>query len=121
MEVEMVLAQVGEDCDCEPHTVDAVECERVTRDLHRSRRDPALDHGREQRLEIRGLRCRADAGHDVRANSRLNGADETGHVACVPQARFDEVRRRGLAVRARHPDEDDPVRRVVVDPAGDRP
>ena len=116
MEVEVVAGQVGEPADREVHGVDAAQRQRVAGHLHHDRVDAALDHHREQRLQIgrlgRGQRARLVAPVDADAD----GADQPGDPARRAQPGLDQIGRRGLAGRAGHADDAQPLRR-----AGRRP
>jgi hypothetical protein len=52
VEIEMVLAEVGEGSDVVQHAVDAAEGQRVARDLHHGGSHAALAHHREERVQV---------------------------------------------------------------------
>ena len=77
VEVEMVLAEVGERRAREPAAVDPVQGQGMAGDLHRGGVDPTLPHRREQRLQLGGLRGRPHARNDRISNSRLHRTDQS--------------------------------------------
>ena len=59
VEVEVILAEVGEDEDGEAHAVEPVQLRRVRRRLHRARAVARVEHLAERALEVDRFRCRA--------------------------------------------------------------
>ena len=100
VEVEVVLAQVGETRDVVTDPVDPVQREGVARDLHRAGVDVLLAHHGQQRLQVGGLRRGAHAGHPPVGDPGLDGADEAGGAAGRAQGRLEQVAGGGLAVGA---------------------
>ena len=100
MEVEVVLAQVGETGDVVTDPVDPVQREGVARDLHRAGLDVLLAHHGQQRLQVGRLRRGADARHPAVGDPGLDRADEPGGAARRAQGRLEQVAGGGLAVGA---------------------
>ena len=114
VEVEVVLGEVREHGHVEGDAVHAVERERVGGHLHRHPAHAGRHHLREQPLQLdrlgRGLtRVASPAADDV-----LDGADDARLEAAGPEERLAEVRRGGLAVRARDADDGQGSRGMAV-------
>ncbi len=84
VKVQMVLRQVGEAGDVVDDPVDAAQHQRVAGHLHYARRGASLAHHREQRVQLRRLRCGTHAGKLLIAYPRLDGSDQTGAMARGP-------------------------------------
>ena len=113
VEVEVVLAEVGEHGHREPGAVDAVQLEGVRGHLHGHDRGPAVAPASARAA------CRSGASGVVRAP--VSVPITRGAAGRRPRAR---QRRRwvdgGLAVGAGDPDDGDPPRRVVEEGGGQR-
>ena len=114
VEVEVVLAEVGEADDVEHQAVDPTHRHRDARDLHDDRVGVTLAHDREQRLQVRRLRCRADAGERVVADPRLDRPDQARAPARTGEGGVHEVSGRRLAVGARDPQHQQRLGRAPV-------
>ena len=115
VEVEVVLAQLGEDRDVVDDPVDATEHERVTGDLHRHGGDTLLAHDGEQGMQVGCLGGGAVVRHIAVADAHAGGADDPGRVTGGAQAGLEQVHRRRLAIRARDADEQQVAGGVAVD------
>ena len=111
VQVEVVTAEVGEDCGVEPGSVDPVQGEGVRRHLHHHRPVALVTKLGEAGLQLRRL------GRRVGARQR---ADDARRVAGGTQDRGEEHARRRLAVGPGDADDPERRRRVAVDRRGDR-
>ena len=103
--IEVVVGEVGENGGGEALAADALLDERVARHLHRARGAAVVHHLAEERVQRERVRrrvCRLDASL---ADADLDGAEEAGLRAERRQEVVEQVRRRRLAIRPRHPDE----------------
>ena len=98
--VEVVVAEVGEGDDVEDEAVDAVAGERLGAHLDRDGAHLGLAHAGEQRVHLARLGRGQPADDGEVADVALRGRAEPGDEAELPQDRLEQVRRRGLAVRA---------------------
>ena len=115
VEVEMVLAELGEDRDVVDDPVDAAEHERVAGDLHGHGGDTLLAHQREQGMQVGCLGGGAVVGHIAVADAHPGGADDPGRVTSGAQPGLEQVHRRRLAIRAGDTKEQHVARGVAVD------
>ncbi len=113
VEVEVVAGQVREDRDREAATVHALQLQRVRGDLEHRVAAARVHHLAEERLEVRGLGSGAHGRGQAVSDAVVDRAHEPDLLAGRPQDRVDEVGGRGLAVRARDPDEAELLRRVA--------
>ena len=113
VEVEVVVAEVGEHGDVEVDLGDAPQLERVRGHLHHRRRAAAVDRGAQQRLQQRRLGRRLRRRHDAVAEPVLDGAEARHALPGRRQHRFDEIRGRRLAAGAG--DADDAAARATDD------
>ncbi len=115
VEVQVVQAQVGESTDGVSGSADPVLGEGVRGDLHRDHLDAALDHHREQRLQVGCLGGGERAGRDLAGDPRLHGAHQPGGRAVRAERGLEQVAGRGLAAGAGDPDDLQPAARLPVD------
>ncbi len=102
--VEVVLAQVREDCHVMAVTVEPVLGERVGADFERRRCSPRVPRVRQRTLQVGCFGCGARPPQ---------GSDHRCRPAVRLEHRAEEVGRRRLAVGAGHPDGSKRRRRVV--------
>ena len=86
MEIQVVLAEIGEGGAREPAAVDPVQGQRMAGHLHRGGVDPTLAHHREKRLQLGCLRGGAHAGNDLISDAGLRPCP-TRPVRCPAAAR----------------------------------
>jgi hypothetical protein len=101
VEVEVVLAEVGEQRDVVDDPVDPVLGQGVAGDLHDAGAQAALRHHREDAVQHGGLGSRAHAVEPLVADAGLDRADETGGCSQGREGGVHEVGRGRLAVGAR--------------------
>ena len=111
----MVARQIREDGDVEAAALHAVERERVGGDLHRRGARPVRDHLGQQLLDQRRFR-RGAVRLDAAAPRAITDRSEKPGGAVPPREdRFEQRRRRRLAVGARHGREHELLRRISVE------
>ena len=121
MQVEVVLAEVGEDRHVEEQAVDAVQGQRVTAHFHDTGVDVRLSHTGHKGVHIGCLRGGAGAREADLPDPGLDGADQADDVRQRPQRTVQHIRRRRLAVRAGDPHHRHSWRLVVIDVCRKRP
>ena len=98
MEVEVILAEIGEGRTGEPAAIDPVQGQGMAGNLHRGGVDPTLQHGREERLQLRGLRGRAHARNDRVGDPGLHRTDQSCAMPGCCQSGLQQVRDGRLAI-----------------------
>jgi len=116
VEVQVVLGQVGEDGHLVEGARHPAQREGVAGHLHRGRGDAAVDHRREEGLEVGRLRGGELARRGLPRDPRLHPADQAGQVPGAAQRGFQQVAGGGLAAGPGHADQQQPGRGVTVDP-----
>ena len=119
VEVEMLVAQVGEHERSEAHTVEAVQCRRVGRRLHRHRPVARVEHLPEEPLEVDRLRRRSLDAATLAADAGLDRPDQAGPSTGGGEDRIEQKRRRRLSVRAGDPGHPQLRRRPLEELVGD--
>ena len=115
VEVEVVAAEVGEDRDVEDHAVDAAHHQRVAGHLHRAHVDAALDHQREQPVQVGRLRRGQRGLHVLPEDAGPDRPDDGARDARRQQPALEEPGGRGLALRAGDADHPQLLGRAAVD------
>jgi hypothetical protein len=120
VEVEVVLAEVGEPGGVEttPSTRPSASAWLLTSIA--TAVVPALAHDREQRLQVGRLGRRAHAGHHVVADAGQHRAEQAGGVPGGAQPASSRKAVVVLPLVPVTPEQQHRGSRVVVDPAGDR-
>ncbi len=121
VEVEVVTAEVEEHRHVEDHAVDPSQHQRVAGDLHGADLHPALDHQREQAVQVRRLGRGESRLHVLAGDAGPDRADHRGDVAGGGQTALEEAGRGRLPLGARHPDHRQPPGGVAVDLRAHRP
>ena len=120
MEVEVIARQVAEHAGGEAHAVDALQRQGVRRDFHHRRPAAVLQHLAQQLLHVRGFRRGARGFAILAANAVRDGAEHAGAKAGGVEDRRQQVRRRGLAVRAGDADDRHAPARVIEEAIGEQ-
>ena len=121
VEVEVVPREIREDGRREAHEIDAMQRERVRRDLHRTRPAAAVPHLGEQPLHFRRLRRRVRGVllvGDARAHAKAHRADVARRDLRGLEHRLQQVRGRRLAVRSGYADHREPLAGMAVEDRG---
>jgi hypothetical protein len=116
--VEVIGRQVGEDGDLVVEAVHALLVEGVGGDLHGAGRTALIDHAAEGPLQLDRSRCGEGRLVGLAPRAHLDGAEQARRAAEGVEQVVHEPRDGRLAVRARHADDSQRVRRVVVERRG---
>ena len=118
VELEVLVAQIGQDRDVVGDSAHAFEREAVRRRLDDGEGVPGLDHGPQRGLELGRLRGRhvLAIGGALGPDLELHRAEQAGRAAGCLERGGGERGRRALAVRARDPDHAQLAARVAVPP-----
>ena len=119
--IQMVLRQIREGRRGEAHAANTMLIQGVRRDLHRTCRVACVDHAPKISVEINRLRRGALRGFDDATDAALDCPQQARRM---PRGRQDcvlEVRRRGLAIRARDRQHEQLSARLSEKQVGDRP
>ena len=115
----MLVAQVCEHERDEAHMVEAVECRRVGRRLHRDRPVARVEHLPEEPLEVDRLRRRSLDAATLAADAGLDRPDQARPSTGGGEDRIEQKRRRRLSVRAGDPGHPQFRRRTFEELVGD--
>ena len=118
VEIEMIARQVREDARRESDAGHALQHQRMRRDFHRAGTAAAIDHFAKQPLHFRGfrrrVRCVALVGR-TRPDANGDRADAAARHSRRVEHRGEQIRGRGLAVRAGDAGDRQGLARLVVD------
>ena len=103
VEVEVVLAQVGEDQRGEPDPVQAPECRAVRGRLHRATPVARVEHLAEEPLEVDRLGGRPRRRAALAVDPGLDRPEQPRPAARGSEHRVEQEGGRRLPTRARHP------------------
>ena len=99
VEVQMILAEIGEDERGEAHAVEPVQLRRMRRRLHRARAVARVEHLAEGPLQVDRLGRRAHDAAPLAADARLHRAEQPWTAAGRGEDGEEQERRRRLAAR----------------------
>ena len=120
VEVEVIARQVAEHAGGEAHAVDALQRQRVRRDFHHRGAAALLQHLAQQLLHVGRFRRGARGFAILAADAVGDGAEHAGAKAGGVEDRREQVRRRGLAVRAGDADDRHAPARVIEEAIGEQ-
>ena len=118
VEVEMVLAEVGEGERAEANSVEPAQLGAVRGRLERTAPIASVEHLTEGALEVDRLRRRADRRPGVAADPAFDRAEQARPPACRGEDRVEEEGGRRLSIRAGHARDLERPRRVVEENDG---
>ncbi len=120
VEVQVVLAEIGEHQHGEADAVEPVEDGRVRRGLHRARAVAGVEHLAEHPLQVDRLGRGANDTAPLAADPRLDRPEQAGTPPRGSEDREQEEARRGLATRAGDADDLKLARRLAEEHVGSR-